>query len=349
MPFYVVDPKNPGKIDVIELQLRNPEKVLTPVLVNHWVKKDLWTRRQALQLLAGCVPSQNAQDMSITEPREYLDGTSDMRLHHYHWEPAPGADENGRIERTHPLRETLTKNLITLKGWMEHSDLNETKSPQDWLAWAKEKGFKPYWLEYVEAIQSAPTPKVEAETDTPQVNTPQDNAAHMGEALAMVGHGLLFMEVAKLEALKALQNNLSANQLFKRYVSLKGKSDGKCEPMPPPHIADAKPTPTPKVNAVHDEVKRAVNKAADNPPGKMPRTAIGKLAIKAAWEIEHETKQRATVNEVIAKLQAWVNKEDALYNVIKNGVSWQTTGLKVKDFDIDACSKALKTWHSSRA
>jgi hypothetical protein len=97
-------------------------------------------------------------------------------------------------------------------------------------------------------------------------------------------------------------------------------------------------------------VKDATSKANDEPlPGRLPRTAIGKLVIKAAWEIEWETKRVATVDAVIAKLQTRVDTEDALTAVIKNGVSWMTGGLKVKDFDIDACSKALKTWHSSRA
>ncbi len=97
-------------------------------------------------------------------------------------------------------------------------------------------------------------------------------------------------------------------------------------------------------------VKDATSKANDEPlPGRLPRTAVGKLAIKAAWEIECETKRVATVHAVIAKLQTRVDTEDALTAVIKNGVSWMTGGLKVKDFDIDACSKALKTWHSSRA
>lgn len=265
MPFYVEDPLNPDKpdpknlgkiidgdrIDVIELQKRNPLEPLKPVLIKDWLKHDLWTRIQAIQLLAGYIPD---NQLSITNPKRYLDGTSDVQL----------------SPLIHPMRDEILSNIMTLSNWAGLSEANETKPPQEWLAWAKEKGFKPYWLEYVEAIQSAPTPKVEAETDTPQENTPQDNAARVGEVLAMVGHGLLFMEVAKLEAEKALQNNLSANQLFNRYVSLKGKSDGKCEPMPPPHIADAKPTPTPKVKAGHDDVKRAGNKAANTPDNQTP-------------------------------------------------------------------------------
>jgi len=243
MPFYVTDPDSPGKhIDVIELQRRNPYKTMPPVLITDWLKHDLWTRIQAIQLLAGYIPD---NQLSITNPKRYLDGTSDVQL----------------SPLIHPIRDEILSNIMTLSNWAGLSEANETKPPQEWLSWAKEKGFTPYWLDYAKANQSAPAPKV---------------------------------------------------------------------------------------NAVHDDEKRAVNKAADNPPGKMPRTAIGKLAIKAAWEIEQETKQRATVNEVIAKLKAWVNEEEALCNIIKNGVSWQTTGLKVKDFDIDACSKALKTWHSSR-
>lgn len=87
----------------------------------------------------------------------------------------------------------------------------------------------------------------------------------------------------------------------------------------------------------------------DAPPGKMPNTGIGKLAIKAAWQIECASGRCALVDEVIKMLQEWVKTEPELLDVIKNGVKWQTQGLKSKPYDIDACSKTLETWHKSRA
>lgn len=86
----------------------------------------------------------------------------------------------------------------------------------------------------------------------------------------------------------------------------------------------------------------------DQPPGKMPRTAIGKLAIKAAWQIECETNQKALVNAVITRLRQWVAQEDELLESIPDGVRWQTKNCKAKDFDSVACGKALERWHMSR-
>lgn len=102
-----------------------------------------------------------------------------------------------------------------------------------------------------------------------------------------------------------------------------------------------------KDKVVHDAGRIPVTKH-DNPPGKMPNGAIGKLAIKAAWEIECETGRPALVDKVIVKLQSWVEQEDVLLEKINGGVSWQTNTCKAKDFDIGACGKALERWHKSR-
>jgi len=84
-------------------------------------------------------------------------------------------------------------------------------------------------------------------------------------------------------------------------------------------------------------------------PGKMPKTSIGMLAIKAAWQIECKTKKRATAKQVIEKLQAWTETEPELTEAIPHGVKWTTTKGKEKPFDIEACAKALETWQASRA
>lgn len=83
-------------------------------------------------------------------------------------------------------------------------------------------------------------------------------------------------------------------------------------------------------------------------PGKMARTAIGKQAIKAAWQIECATGKRATPNQVIDKLQALVKTEPELIGIIPHGVEWTTTKGKDKPFDIEACAKALDKWNTSR-
>ncbi len=84
-------------------------------------------------------------------------------------------------------------------------------------------------------------------------------------------------------------------------------------------------------------------------PGKMPNTTIGKLAIKAAWEIECATGKQATANEVINKLQEWEPIEPILTEKTARGVKWETTGGIEKTFDVNTCAKALGTWNKSRA
>lgn len=93
---------------------------------------------------------------------------------------------------------------------------------------------------------------------------------------------------------------------------------------------------------------------ADKIPGKIPPTAIGKLAIKAAWQIEKETGKRATARQVIERLQSWVDHKDnreavtELTEKIANGVKWVTCAGKENKYDIGACQKALGTWNKSR-
>lgn len=97
------------------------------------------------------------------------------------------------------------------------------------------------------------------------------------------------------------------------------------------------------------------NPSGDAIPGKMPSVTIGKLAIKAAWQIEGETGKRATAKQVIEKLQSWVDHKDnteavaELIDKIPNGVKWVTSAGKENSYDIGACQKTLETWKKSRA
>lgn len=95
--------------------------------------------------------------------------------------------------------------------------------------------------------------------------------------------------------------------------------------------------------------------AVENPhiPGKLPRVAIGRLAVTAAWQIEHEFKRAATADKVIERLQAWATDgehPDILLRAEprKRAVIWMTkkTGLE-KDYDVDACGKTLNEWRKS--
>lgn len=109
-------------------------------------------------------------------------------------------------------------------------------------------------------------------------------------------------------------------------------------------------TPTAKVEAV-----AGTTPSDDAIPGNMPHTAIGKLAIKAAWQIERKTGKRATNKQVIEKLQTWVDHKDnpeavsELTNKIPNGVKWVTCAGKENNYDVGACQKTLEKWNKSRA
>ena len=86
-------------------------------------------------------------------------------------------------------------------------------------------------------------------------------------------------------------------------------------------------------------------------PGKIPRVASSRLAIKAAGEIECQTGRPADVKAVMAKLKEWATNrsEDALTESLPGlAVKWQTTKGKSKVFDLDTCGKALERWHKSR-
>lgn len=106
---------------------------------------------------------------------------------------------------------------------------------------------------------------------------------------------------------------------------------------------------TAKVKAEAD-----TSQSGDEIPGKIPKTANCKLAIKAAWEIEKEAGKRATANQVIERLQTWVDHKDnpkavtELTHKIPNGVKWVTCAGKENNYDIEACRKTLENWNKSR-
>lgn len=96
-------------------------------------------------------------------------------------------------------------------------------------------------------------------------------------------------------------------------------------------------------------VKAEINTTSSNDiPGKLPKTSIGKLAIKAAWQIERETGKGATANQVIDTLQKWEPDESTITNIIPHGVKWETTKGIEKPFDVTTCAKTLATWNQSR-
>jgi len=88
-------------------------------------------------------------------------------------------------------------------------------------------------------------------------------------------------------------------------------------------------------------------------PGKLPRIAVGRFAVKAAWEIELETGRVAKVKEVMERLQFWADtgkEPDCLNKSDRRNkcVYWRTTAGAEKAYDQAACSKALERWIRSR-
>lgn len=99
------------------------------------------------------------------------------------------------------------------------------------------------------------------------------------------------------------------------------------------------------------DVASAEGSVSPDIPGRMPRIGSGKYAIKAAWEIECETQCKATARQVMSRLKEWADgalKGELCAVKDKNSVIWYTNVGEEKEFDQEACHKALQTWHKSR-
>jgi len=112
-------------------------------------------------------------------------------------------------------------------------------------------------------------------------------------------------------------------------------------------------TPSAVVQAAPVAIVNTTSKASDEPPGKMPRTATGKLTVEAAWEIERETGKQTTADIVMLRLQTWASampsNHPELIKSIPYGVVWATKKLrKEKDYMIEDCGKHLSDWYKSR-
>lgn len=88
-------------------------------------------------------------------------------------------------------------------------------------------------------------------------------------------------------------------------------------------------------------------------PGKSPKTANGKLAVEAAWELECKLSYHPSDKEVMALLIDWANngkKPDILKAPGKDGrsVEWITSKRVEKNYSIEALQRTLETWEKSR-
>lgn len=101
--------------------------------------------------------------------------------------------------------------------------------------------------------------------------------------------------------------------------------------------------PAAQVEPSSEQVTRA--------PGKIPKVAIGKFAVQAAWGIEHPTGRRASAKDVMERLRLWATDgtySDVLSKVDKGDVVWLTNKGTEKKYGQGACEKTLAAWHKSR-
>ena len=137
MSQYVPDPDHPGQhVDIIELVRRYPDRP-PPVNVEGPLRRDLWTRQEALLILCGLAPH-NVVDGglpigTIGAGIVYLDGIASAQL-----------DAQGL---QHPRAQEWLPEFMTLARYATGQDMDERKPPVKWLAWAESKGFMPDWLD----------------------------------------------------------------------------------------------------------------------------------------------------------------------------------------------------------
>lgn len=88
-------------------------------------------------------------------------------------------------------------------------------------------------------------------------------------------------------------------------------------------------------------------------PGRLPRTSIGRLAVKIAWRIECTTKRKASAKEVMTQLQELADsgaEADILKKSAKEerAVRWLTSKYEERKYSLEACQSALQDWNKSR-
>ena len=118
------------------------------------------------------------------------------------------------------------------------------------------------------------------------------------------------------------------------------------EPEPPPEGQELERSPSTTLLLQED---------CPDIPGKIPPTGASRVAVEAAWELERESGRRPDARKVIERMAQWVESGDKhpdiliAYSREKRAIIWLTTASKEREFDVNACSKALCRWHQSRS
>lgn len=172
MRYEVDDPDHPGeKINVYKLQRSDPARILPVDLrtLDSLLKRDAWDRAEAIAILAGLVPHDDSQYFNgVPTPHGYLDGTDAVWRRH--------------LLLPHPQWERqFLPDCAMLAGYAKGEPMDERRTPQEWIAWALSKGFRPYWLDYAVArariAEPAATPSGNAQDSAAKVNTREPSTA----------------------------------------------------------------------------------------------------------------------------------------------------------------------------
>lgn len=161
MPHYVNHPDHPGTtIDVMRLQDETPFKVLPPFLLSEWIKRDTWSRREALMLLAGYNPA-------VTKWTESPDGFGQFPAGNVGYLDAltESVIYEAKVSWRHPRWEEALEQFLDLADYARGASLDERCTPKDWIEWAANKGFTPYWLAW---LQPGVEPSAEGSGVSPQ-------------------------------------------------------------------------------------------------------------------------------------------------------------------------------------
>ena len=146
MPHYVNHPDHPGTtIDVMRLQDETPFRVLPPFLLSEWIKRDTWSRREALMLLAG-------YDPAVTKWTESPDGFGQFAAGNVGYLDAltESVIYEAKVSWRHPRWEEALEQFLDLADYARGASLDERRTPKDWIEWAANKGFTPYWFAWMQ-------------------------------------------------------------------------------------------------------------------------------------------------------------------------------------------------------
>ena len=85
----------------------------------------------------------------------------------------------------------------------------------------------------------------------------------------------------------------------------------------------------------------------------VPRTAISKLAIKAAKQLENNTHRRSTAKQVMELLQIWADAGSEPETLIrsektKHAVLWNTSDGISRSYSLQACEKTMNRYNKGR-